>query len=185
MNVCGWTVFPLLRRYKSAHYAGVNGLKMAYFQVLLKYESIESEYEQVFSDLSEEELKSKFIKPYYKACDILVGGKVVKMSAIAKIMIVRTKDPDNQTRDIINNLSLNRISEMNRQSDSVVFISPGSGYDPEDILEAGEDVTSEYVNGPPGSGGTINWSYLSAHPMVVAVVGGLLLLGIAALLGLG
>ncbi|WON75340.1 hypothetical protein [Nitrosospira sp. Is2] len=32
----------------------------------------------------------------------------------------------------------------------LVFISPGSGYNAEDIAEAGEDMTHSFIKGPPG-----------------------------------
>lgn len=158
---------------------------MAYFHVLLRLDKADLDYEEIFSDLSESELKDRFLKPYRNAKDILVDGRVVKASQITSVLIVRTKETNDVTRELINNDSLNRISEMNREPDSMVIISPGSGYDPEDILEEGENVTADYVDSPPGSGNGIDWAFVVNHPWVVTIAGGLALAGLLALLGLG
>ena len=158
---------------------------MVYFHVLLRLDKADVGYEQIFSDLSESELKVRFLKPYRNAKDLFVGGRIVKASQIASILIVRTKETNEVTRERINTDSLNRISEMNSEPGGMVIISPGSGYDPEDILEEGKDVTVDYVDGPPGSGKVIVWASFVNHPWVVTIVGGLALAGLIALIGLG
>ncbi len=48
-------------------------------------------------------------------------------------------------------------------------MSIGRGYEPEDITEAGEDVTSTFINGPPGEG---RWPLLTAsvkNPWIKAI----------------
>ena len=100
---------------------------MAYFHVLLKIDAADAGYEKIFSDLSEAELKAMFVKQYRKGKDVLVDGRVIRASQINSVLIVKTNDTDETTRERINNDSLDRISKMNRESDSIVFISPGSG----------------------------------------------------------
>lgn len=158
---------------------------MAYFHVFLRFDQADVDYEQIFSDLSESQLKDRFLKPYRKANDILAKGRIVKAAQINSLLIVRTKDTNDVTRERINSASLNRISEMNREPGGMIIFSPGSGYDPEDILEEGEDVTADYIDGPPGSGKVMVWASLANHPWVVTIVGGLILAGLLALFGLG
>jgi len=52
----------------------------------------------------------------------------------------------------------------------------GSGWDAEDIVEAGEDVTSKYSTGPPGLGPSLIFRLLSIlnSPWIVAIGGGLI-----------
>lgn len=58
--------------------------------------------------------------------------------------------PEAKRRQRVNNASLARIDEMNRTS-GFVIISPGEGYEPEDLAEAGPDVTRTYLRGGLGS----------------------------------
>jgi len=158
---------------------------MVYFHVLVKLGAASSPYEKVVTDVSESELRHTFVTKYKKGTDIFIGGRLIKVSDINSVLIVRTEESDEITRERINSDSLDRISKMNRESDGVVFISAGSGYDPEDILELGENVTSEYITEPPGSGGGFNWGEIANHPWVITILGGLVLAAILALLGLG
>ena len=158
---------------------------MAYFYVLVKLGAASSPYEKVLTDVSESELRHAFVTKYKNGADILIDGRLIKISDISSVLIVRTKECDEITRQRINSDSLDKISKMNSESDGIVFISAGSGYDPEDILELGENVTSEYITEPPGSGGGINWGEIANHPWVITILGGLVLAAILALLGIG
>lgn len=159
--------------------------KMAYFHVFLRLDKADGDYEQIFSDLSESELKDRFLKAYRKGQDILAKGRIVKAGQINSLLIVRTKDANDVTRERINNASLDRISRMNREPGGMIIISPGSGYDPVDILEEGEDVTVHYIDAPPGLGKVVAWESLANHPWIVTIVGGLILAGLLTLLGFG
>ncbi len=72
------------------------------------------------------------------------------MSDIRTVLIVRTERPEADECAEINGASLKEIERLNAQSDGVVIVSPGRGYEPEDILDAGDDVTSHFIKGPPG-----------------------------------
>lgn len=123
---------------------------MAYHHVLITFVDSPDKPRCVLSDLSEQDLKTQFVTPYRKGKDILCGVEIIRVGSIKKVQIIRTNEKSEVERDIIYEQSLKRDQEFNRQSDSVLLINLGHGYEPEDIAEAGEDVTSQYIFGPPG-----------------------------------
>lgn len=120
----------------------------AYFHVVAKLGQSEK-YQRLFADLSESELKERFVRPYEKGAGFFSGNDLIDPRDLRSILIVRTGRAEQVERDDINRNDLDRIEKMNRSS-SVVFISAGRGYDPEDIAQAGEDVTHSFIKGPPG-----------------------------------
>lgn len=123
---------------------------MPFHHVLLALESEPTKLRCVLTDLTEEDLKAKFLRPYRKGQNIVCGNEVIPVSQIRKLHIVRTARDNEAERNALQEQSLKEIQEFNRQSDSVVLISPGRGYAHEDILEVGKDVTATFVSGPPG-----------------------------------
>lgn len=97
-----------------------------------------------------------------------------------------TGQNDQVKRDAFQERSFREIQEFNRQSGSVTLISVGRGYEPADILEAGEDVTGKYIPGPPGDGAKASLATkVVNHPWIVTIGTGLIVAALAALLGLG
>jgi len=169
---------------------------MRFYHVLASFEPQSGEVRTVFSNLSEQELLDRFVQPYRAGLDIVVGNEIFPIGRIRKLFIVRTDDLEESVRAAINERSVREISEINRSSNSVVMISAGRGYDPEDILEDGEDVSSEFIGGPPGYAKqapvatqpvAVSRSRpvtLLNHPWVVSVVGGLIVAAVIAVLAL-
>ncbi len=106
--------------------------------------------EMLFSDLSAKELNKQFIAPYRRGKTFFAGITVVNSSELQKARIIETAVKEAEARDRINRDSLAKIAEMNRTSD-LMFISPGQGYEAEDIAAAGVDVTRIFLRGGPGS----------------------------------
>jgi hypothetical protein len=129
---------------------------MAVYHVLLSQEPDGSKLRSIFTDLSERELKKKFVSPYRKGKNIVHKNEVILISSVRKLYIVQTARRDDVERAALHEESLKKIDQWNRDSDSVVFISFGTGYEPLDILEAGKDVTKEFIKGPPGYAGAPN-----------------------------
>lgn len=123
---------------------------MPFHHVLLALESEPTKLRCVLTDLTEEDLKAKFLRPYRKGQNIFCGNEVIPVSQIRKLHIVRTTHENEVERSALQERSFNEIQEFNRQSDSIVLINPERGYDPEDILEVGEDVTATFVSGSLG-----------------------------------
>lgn len=122
---------------------------MAYFHVIAKLAS-KNEFVCLFKDLTLDDLRLKFLQPYTVGRDFMSGTDVVSSKDVISIKIIETLRNDETEREEINRRSRAQIDEINRSSDSVFFVSLGSGWEPEDIAEAGEDVTSIYIKGAPG-----------------------------------
>jgi hypothetical protein len=104
----------------------------------------------LFIDLSAADLRSRFVKPYDRGHSFFSGTDLIAPSDIKSLQIISTARPEQIERSEINRRDLDRIDELNRSSDCVVIISPGAGYAPEDIAQAGSDVTQVFIKGPPG-----------------------------------
>ena len=81
---------------------------------------------------------------------MLCDKEVIRIVNIKKVEIIRTAQTSEIELSTIQKRSRSEIDEFNSQSESVFLIGLGRGQDPEDIVEAGEDVTSKYIVGPPG-----------------------------------
>ena len=106
----------------------------------------------VFSDLNRDQLKSKFLRPYFQGASILcVGAGVVDSRQIRQVHISKTpKSAQDELLDL-RETSRQRIDEMNRNS-PVVFITLGEGWSEDELHKVGVDVTEDYLEGrAPGS----------------------------------
>lgn len=147
---------------------------MAFYQVLIAVEQEPDKLRQVFEDLDENELKPKLVIPYRKGTSLICGNEIIPILQIRKIHIVRTAQRNEVEREDLHRKSVREIDRLNRESSGIVFISPGSGYDPADILEAGDDVTRKYIIGHPGAAaGLPPLARFAGNPWFVTVVGGL------------
>ena len=143
---------------------------MPYYHVLLRLRGESDTDRCVFSDLPEKELRGRFVTPYQSGRDFLSGTEVISSAAIKKTTIIRTDQPSADALRKIQEQSRRENDDLNRSSRGVVFLGLGSGYAPEDIAEAGEDVTATYILGPPGQGG--RWAVIAAimnHPWISAI----------------
>lgn len=122
---------------------------MPYFHVIGKL-NYSDEARVLFSDLSQEDLKRDFIKPYERGSTFFSGSELIDSRTITQIRIIETPRVEALEREEINRADLKSIDEMNRQSSGVVLLSLGAGYEPEDIAEAGEDVSRQFIKGAPG-----------------------------------
>ncbi|HEU4687620.1 MAG TPA: hypothetical protein VFS23_04615 [Vicinamibacterales bacterium] len=157
---------------------------MPYYHVLISLNNESQQLRVVFHDLSELQLRTQFARPYAKGADLVCGNEIVPVARICRRHIVRTTQPEKDERDALNAKSLAEIDAMNRQPGGVIFLSAGRGYNPEDILEVGEDVTSQYIQGPPGyaSRSGILAAFVN-NQWILAIVTGLIVTGVAWWLG--
>lgn len=123
---------------------------MSFYQVLVAVEPEPGKLRCVLTDLSEPQLRAQFVESYRKGRDLVCGNEIIPIASLRKVHVVRTERDDAQERESLNAKSLREIEAINRQPGGVVFLSLGRGYDPEDILEVGADVTAEFISGPPG-----------------------------------
>jgi len=122
---------------------------MAYHHVIAKVGQ-NDKFCVLFADLSLADLKKRFIAPYERGISFFSGNDLVAPAELRSVHVVKTERAEQEDRERINNESRAVIDKINRESAWAVIISPGSGYDPEDIAEAGEDITHSVIKGPPG-----------------------------------
>jgi hypothetical protein len=156
---------------------------MAHYHVMLTFQAAPDKVRCMFTDLTERDLRTRFLVPYRKGRSFLCGNEIVEPSTIKKVTLVKTaRASAAELKDIQDN-SWREVEEFNRNS-PVVLVSAGRGYDAEDIAEAGEDVTALFISGPPGHGG--RWKVVSAvvnHPWVSSIGTGLAVAALAYWLG--
>lgn len=122
---------------------------MPFHHVLVSLDPEPEKLRSVFTDLSESELKDKFLRPYQMGQKFVSENEIIPTDRIRKVHIVRTARANEVERSDIHKKSMESIRKFNSEG-SVILMSGGRGYDPEDILEAGADVTAKYLPLPPG-----------------------------------
>lgn len=91
-------------------------------------------------DLTDDELEQQFIAPYREGRPITVNGRVVEMSDLERIRISAS---DRSARDFIP-----RLEAEDRASSVVVFGGPSYAWR---AAGRAQDVTDQFITGPPGS----------------------------------
>lgn len=104
----------------------------------------------LFTDLSVDELKKRFIQPYEKGVAFFSGNDLIRPTDLRSIQIIRTDRPDQTERDEINRKDREQINRLNRSNSDIFFVSIGGGYQPQDIAEVGADLTHDFIRGHPG-----------------------------------
>lgn len=154
---------------------------MAFHHVLVSFRHAPNDVRCVLADLSEKDLKARFLRPYRKGQQFMSGNEIVETSTINKVKVIRTEETSERELAKIQVRSHRENDELNRGSHSVVFLDSGRGYVLEDIAEAGVDVTPAYVVRPPGVRGWLaEWF---EHPWVTTVLAGVVVAGIIYWLG--
>lgn len=129
----------------------------------------------IFSDLSEADLKRRFVKPYNRGRSILIGGETINLMDVSAVQIVRTSDP----KDSVLRRLADEQAERDRRNSNSWVIFAGAAPDDADIGSGGDDVTGEYISQPPGNKNGLGIMVRLAleHP----IIAGLVVLLIAAL----
>ena len=122
---------------------------MSHYHVIAKLDS-ERELRVLFVDLDVATLNERFVKPYEKGIPFFSGNDLISPTTMRSLQIVRTERPDAVERDDINRKDRESIDRLNEPGSGVFFLSVGGGYEPQDIAEAGVDVTREFIKGHPG-----------------------------------
>jgi hypothetical protein len=138
--------------------------------------------EVLFSDLTAKELRKQFVVPYKRGRTFFAGTSVVAQAELRKVRIIETPLKEAEAREQINHDSLADITALNRTS-GLFIISPGQGYAPEDIAEAGADVTRTFLCGGPGSSTGLLGLSKNAAGWVLGIVASVLAARLAKWLG--
>lgn len=108
---------------------------MPYYHVLVELQDTPKKVRCIFSDLTLKELECKFLKPYRHGQRMFVGTEVIDTMAITSARIIETSHVSDVELHDIQQKSRREIDDFNSSSSSVVLISVGRGYEPEDIEE--------------------------------------------------
>lgn len=155
---------------------------MAYYHVIAKVGS-DDKFRSLFSDLSEEAIREKFIKPYEKGASFFSNHDLISAAELKSIKIILTERTDDVERAEINRNERAHIDELNRSSSAIFIASFGGGYQPEDIADAGKDVTHDLIKGPPGYK-AVKWTHSrGALAWVLGIIASVLAAGLIKLLG--
>ena len=114
---------------------------MAYHHVRVTQKSDRS-HDEVKLDLTREELEERFLSPYRKGLPIVMGGKSILKDDIERIRISKTDQDSNHVSKIVEEERRRRIANG--------ILDIGGPSNPERIASKGEDVTDEFITGPPG-----------------------------------
>ena len=123
---------------------------MPYFHVVAELDDAPNKPVAIFIDLSRTELQNQFITPYERGTDLVSKNAIFPIQRLRKLHVIQTQERSEQELLEVQRKSREANDARNRDS-PVLFLSVGSGYEPEDIVEAGTDITQAVVNGPPGS----------------------------------
>jgi len=97
-------------------------------------------HDEVKLDLSEEELRERFLRPYKAGDPIVIGGRTIPCDDIERIIISYTEEKSEQLIPIIR-------AERGQSRVVVIGIS-----DEWYVTKRGIDVTDDFITGPPGQG---------------------------------
>ncbi|MBA4079237.1 MAG: hypothetical protein C0508_29685 [Cyanobacteria bacterium PR.023] len=156
---------------------------MDFYHVVVRLKDAPHKSVCLFSNLSEVELKKQFISAYNSGAAILANDQVVETVSIVSTVIRRTNRTSEEERKDMQEQSRRKVDAFNRSSPSVAFFSIGCGYAEEDIVEAGTDVTAEYIASPPGQKKASFLSVALNHPWASAIITGVIVAGIVKVLG--
>jgi hypothetical protein len=153
---------------------------MPFFHVIAAFDQEPEKQLAIFMDLSESELKSRFLKPYARAQDLVSGNQIFAVRSLRKIHIIRTERESAAELSDLQRKSREEVEEINRRSEHVVFIALGEGHEQQDIVHTGTDVTAQLIIGPPGAKGKVAaLASLFNNGWVVGVGGGMVVTALA------
>lgn len=156
---------------------------MSHIHVLVKTKKTD-DWVCVFKDLSVSQLRKKVVKPYKLGKSIFHDGNILLSTDISQIKIVGTERSHSDELKFLREDHERKVSEFNRSSSGITFISLGRGRKDYEIKDCGQEVTSSYISSGPGTGTFLSvLSDFIKHPLVVRIPAGLVLMAIAAYLG--
>lgn len=143
---------------------------MIYYHVVAKVKAEDKEA-VLFTDLDLDQLKREFLRPYNRGKSIYVDNEWLDLKDLRQVWIIKTALNEEQTRTTIFNDDMASVNRLNANDPTSIIISPGTGYDPLDLLEAGEDVTLKFLNKPPGERfKPISWILRHLSQIAVGVI---------------
>ena len=115
---------------------------MEYYHVRVTQKS-EQSHNEVRLDLTREELEARFLVPYRRGLPIIIRGKSIQNDDIERIRITKTDQDSSHLAKVV--------EEERRRRVANGVLDIGGPSNTERIANKGEDVSDEFITGPPGS----------------------------------
>ncbi len=136
----------------------------------------------LYGDLSEKDLRRKFLRNYQLGKSVMKNNQVVDLSTVTSVKIIKTSVTLDAAFEQLQKDSNERIDKLNRESSSLVIVSAGRGWKREHIAECGKEVTDKYISEPPGQGTWLTWvGTILKNPWMLSIGGGLILVVLGAI----
>jgi|GEM_PF-1723810 hypothetical protein len=144
-----------------------------YFHVVTQ--DLNKSEQVLFRDLSKKELKKHFLKPFKNGRNLFINGTIYKNAEIKKVQIIKTEVHFQKTLDIYEDQQNNSRNKLNNEQygSGVVFVGPYFSQDI-DIIDCGENVTTEFLKLPPSNQPSFLASIFK-NPWFIRIVGGIIL----------
>ena len=144
-----------------------------YFHVVTQY--LNNSEQVLFRDLSKKELKKLFLKPFKNGKNLLISGSIYKNEDIKKVQIIKTEDHFQKTLDnYVDQQNESKTRSNNEQyGGGLVFFPPYISKDT-DIIDCGENVTTEFLKFPPSNQPSFLASIFK-NPWFIGIVRGIIL----------
>lgn len=144
---------------------------MGFFHVHIRRKT-DLKWREVFLDLTEGDLKCKFINPFLKGKRISANNVFFEPTEFEAVKILKTVETNKQVRDRI---SAAYEDQRAKWADEGYFvIGSATGYDAAHIHEECEDVTDQYLKGktPGDEGGRWKWllEYSGLLPAMISSI---------------
>jgi hypothetical protein len=122
---------------------------MPYHHVIAKV-AAEEKFRVLFTDLTVEELAERFVKPYEKGNPFFSGNDLISPNELRSVQIIRTERQNEVEREELNRKDREKFDRLNSSGSGIFVLTVAGGYDPQDIAEAGQDLTHTFIKGHPG-----------------------------------
>ena len=115
----------------------------------------DQQHDEVKTDLTAEELDQQFLAPYREGRPITVLGKTIQLADVQRIRVSSSDEPASQL--------IEEIKALDRTSSIVRMGGPGYSWR---AAARAQDVTDQFITGPPGEGGSLRGAENEPVPSV-------------------
>lgn len=138
-----------------------------YYNVLVWLDGETKEPSLSLLDRSVKDVRTQFVNPYKNAAKIFSKGVVHDLSKVTKVLILLTVASAQDLVTLENEKQREATERRNLNARGIKFFSLGTAIPWESILKNGTDVTSNFIEGPPGQ--TSLLSKALNHPWTLAI----------------
>lgn len=128
----------------------------------------------LMSDLSEKELRRRFVKPYRHGKTVKEAENIVDLRSITSVEIIKSQLTYAQMLDAFERHEDEKEKRMSPQPFSLPHFHVREFWLDDRVADFGKNVTDQYIHGPAGT--AFSWTRFFNNPWIVGV--GLLVIGL-------